>query len=71
MPELKISKSLMKELEKISKNNDDIEDVIWDLIEDRMELSDSTKKRIVQAQKEIKKGKYKSLEQVKKELEVK
>jgi len=44
------------------------EDILWDLLEDTMELSEETKKHIKQAQKEIKEGKYKTLEQVEKEL---
>ena len=42
------------------------EDIIWDLIEDRMELSEETKKNIVQSEKEIKEGKTTSLEEIKK-----
>ncbi|MBU2634281.1 MAG: hypothetical protein KJ674_03480 [Nanoarchaeota archaeon] len=44
------------------------DEVIWDLIEDTMELSEETKKHIKQSQKEIKEGKTKTLAQVKKEL---
>lgn len=42
------------------------EDIIWDLIEDRMELSEETKKNIVQSEKDIKNSKTVSLEDVKK-----
>ena len=44
------------------------EEVIWDLIEDSSEINEETKKEIEEARKEIKKGKYSTLEQVKKEL---
>ena len=44
------------------------EEVIWDLIEDTMELSEETKREIEQSRAEIKAGKCKTLEQVKKEL---
>ncbi len=49
-------------------DNESYEDIIWDLLEDSMELSEETKKNILQAQKEIKEGKGKSIEQVRKEL---
>ena len=44
------------------------EEVIWDLVEDTIELDDETKKELAQARKEIKEGKYHTLEEVKKEL---
>ena len=66
---IQISEDLKKELQrrKIHKN-DTYEDVLWDLVEDTMELSEETKKDIKQAEKEIKAGRVKTLEQVKKEL---
>ena len=48
--------------------NETYEDVIWDLLEDSMELSEETKKRIKIAEKEIKEGKVVTHEQLKKEL---
>jgi len=44
------------------------EEVIWDLIEDSMELSEETKRHIKQSEKEIKEGKVHTLEEVEKEL---
>ena len=44
------------------------EDVILDMLEDSMELSEETKKNIMQSEKEIKEGKIKTLEQIRKEL---
>ena len=44
------------------------EDVIWDILEDTMELSEETKKHIEQSKKEIKEGKVHTHGQVKKEL---
>ena len=44
------------------------EEVIWDIIEDTTELSEETKREIEEARAEIKKGKFYTLEQVKKEL---
>lgn len=49
-------------------DHESYEEVIWDLIEDTMELSEETKRHIEQAQKEFKEGKYKTLEEVEKDL---
>lgn len=48
--------------------NESYEDVIWDMLEDSLELSEETKKNILQAEKEIREGKVKTIEQVRKEL---
>ena len=48
--------------------NESYEDVIWDMLEDSMELSEETLKDIAKARKEIKEGKGKTIEQVRKEL---
>ena len=44
------------------------EEVIWDLLEDTMELSEQTKRNIKQSEKDIKEGRVYTHEQVKKEL---
>jgi len=44
------------------------EEVIWDLLEDSMEISEDTKREIAIAEKQFKEGKTKSLSQVKREL---
>ena len=49
-------------------NKESYEEIIWDLIEDRLEFSDETKKNIEESRRQIAEGKYKTLEQVKKEL---
>lgn len=41
------------------------ESLIWDLIEDRMEFSEETKRNLLQSTKEIKEGKTISLSQIK------
>lgn len=46
------------------------EDIIWDLLEDRMELSDETKRNIEESRKEIKKGKFITLEEIKKKYKI-
>jgi len=43
------------------------EEVIWDLMEDSMELNEETKRDIERARKEMKKGNYVTLEQIEKE----
>ena len=47
---------------------DTYEDIIWDLLEDTMELSEQTLKDIEIARKEIKQGKFVTHAQLKKEL---
>ncbi len=48
--------------------NESYEEIIWDLIDDRKELSDETKKNIAEAEEDIKAGRIISHEQLKKEL---
>jgi predicted transcriptional regulator len=66
---IQISEDLKEKLSdrKISKK-DTYEEIIWDLLEDTMELNEQTKKEIEIARKEIKEGKFYTHEQVKKEL---
>ena len=66
---IQISKGLLDKL-KLMKMHDkeSYEDLIWDLIEDRMELSEQTKRNIAQSKKEIAEGKTISLEEVRKKL---
>jgi len=49
-------------------NKDRYEDVIWDLLEDTMELNEQTKKEISIARKEFKEGKVTTHSELKKEL---
>ena len=42
------------------------EEVIWDLIEDTLEINEQTKKELEEARQEIRKGRFHTLEQVKK-----
>lgn len=44
------------------------EEVIWDLVEDTIELSEETKRDIEQARADIKAGKFYTHEQVKKKF---
>ena len=54
-------------LRKIS-NKDSYEDVIWDLLEDTLELNEQTKKEIEISRKEIAEGKFITHAELKKEL---
>ena len=66
---IQVSEKLKEKLEKRKlHDSESYEDIIWDLLEDSMELSEETKKNILQSQKELRGGKGKTLEQVRKEL---
>jgi predicted CopG family antitoxin len=68
---IQISKELLGKLQKMKMHaKESYEDIIWDLLEDRMELSEETKRDLAQYEKDKKAGKlkFKTLEQVKEEL---
>ncbi len=66
---IQISKDLQKELAKRKMfERESYEEIIWDLIEDTKELSAETKAAIEKARSEIKRGKFVTHEQLKKEL---
>jgi len=66
---IQISEKLQSKLtEKKLFNRETYEEVIWDLIEDTMELNQETKKEIAQAREEFKQGKFSTLEEIEKEL---
>ena len=66
---IQVSEDLRKELQKRKiHNNDTYEEIIWDLLEDTMELSEATKKEIMKSEEDIRSGRTKTLEQIKKEL---
>ena len=65
---IQISEKLQNELaEKRMFDRETYEEIIWDLIEDNMELNAETKKEIEKARSEIKAGKFYKLSEVKKE----
>ena len=68
---IQISKELLGKL-KVMKihNKESYEDIIWDLIEDRMEFSEETKKNIAQSEKDFREGKTISLEEIKKKYKI-
>ena len=66
---ISISRELLSKLkERKMYDKESYEEVIWDALEDSMELSEETKKRIKIAEEEITAGRIYSLEEVKKEL---
>lgn len=69
---IQISRELQEKLEarKISER-ESYEEVITDLLEDTMELSEETKKDLRQSEKDIKEGRVYTLEQIKKEFGLK
>ncbi len=66
---IQVSEELAKELKKRKMHaKESYEDVIWDLLEDTMELSEETLKNIEEAKKDIAKGRVYTHEQIKKEM---
>ncbi len=66
---VKISEKLKKRLENMKMTKDEsYENVIEDLIEDHLEINPEFRKSIEIAEKEMKRGKRTSLEQIKKGL---
>ena len=69
---IQISKELLKELKSMKMHDkESYEDIIWDLIEDRLEFSEETKKTIKEYEKDVKEGnfnKFTSFENVKRKL---
>ncbi|MDP3698410.1 MAG: hypothetical protein Q8R47_02385 [Nanoarchaeota archaeon] len=69
---IQVSRDLLETLQKRKLyNKESYEEVIWDLVEDSMELSEETKRDIEKARAEIKAGKFYTHEQVKKRLGLK
>lgn len=68
---IQVSNELMETLkERKMYDKESYEDIIWDLLEDSMELSEETKKQIKIAEKQIREGKTVTHEQLKKELDL-
>ena len=68
---IQISKNLLEKLQLMKMHNkESYEDIIWDLIEDRMELSEETRTNISISERQIKEGKTISLEELKKKLKL-
>jgi predicted transcriptional regulator len=68
---IQVSKNLREELQKRKLyDRESYEEVIWDLIEDSMELSEETKRNIAESEKDIKEGRVHKWEDVKKRLKI-
>ena len=66
---IQVSEGLVQQLkEKKLYGKETYEEVIMDLLEDTLEISEQTKQELAQARTEIKAGKVHSFEKVKKEL---
>lgn len=66
---IQVSKELMEALKNRKRyDKESYEAIIWDLLEDSMELSEETKKHIKLAEEDIKAGRIYSHEEIKKEL---
>ena len=66
---IQVSERLQEKLRKRKLyDSESYETIIWDLLEDTMELSEETKKNILKSEKEIREGKTKTIEQIRKEL---
>ena len=64
---IQVSRNLLQKLKQMKQyDKETYEEIIWDLLEDRMEFSEETKKNIEQSRKEIAEGKTISLEEVRK-----
>jgi predicted transcriptional regulator len=69
---IQVSEKLKKELSKKKfSNRETYENIIWDLLEDTIELNERTKKELEESREEISAGKAYTLGQVKKELKIK
>lgn len=68
---IQISKDLLEQLKmrKLSEK-ESYESIIWDLLEDTMELSKETKKSIDEARQEAREGKVHSWEDIKREIKL-
>ena len=68
---IQITENLQQELtNKKAFDRETYEEVIWDLIEDTMELNEQTKKDIAESRAEVKAGKIHTISQIKKELKL-
>ena len=68
---IQISEELLKTLKKRKMNDkESYENIIWDLLEDTMELSEETKREMEISRQQIRDGKVHNWEDIKKELKL-
>lgn len=66
---IQISDGLLEKLKSMKiHEKESYEDIIWDLLEDKMELSDKTKKHIEKSLKDYAEGKFVTLQQLEKKI---
>ena len=66
---IQVSGQLIETLKKRKQyDRESYEEVIWDLVEDTMEINEETKREIERARADIRAGKFYTHEQVKKKL---
>ena len=66
---IQVSRELLDKLAKMKiYNKESYEEVIWDMIEDRLELSEETKKDIEASREDIKTGRTIPLERLKNKI---
>jgi predicted transcriptional regulator len=66
---IQVSEKLVDELKNRKMyDKESYEEIIWDLLEDSMELSEETKRNIKEAEEDIRKGRVHTHEEVKREL---
>lgn len=64
---IQISEELQTELNQMKLfDRETYEDVLWNLVEDRKELGEETKRELEKAREDYKKGNFSTLEEVKK-----
>jgi len=64
---IQISRNLLEKLARMKMHEkESYESVIWDLMEDRMEFSEQTKRNLLQSEKEVKEGRTVSIEDIRK-----
>tara|TARA_Y100000310_G_C20641612_1_gene794268 strand:+ start:972 stop:1196 length:225 start_codon:yes stop_codon:yes gene_type:complete len=68
---IQIGEDLLNKLKSLKLHEKESYDsLIWDLIEDRMELSDETKKKVDLAEEDIRKGRVHKWEDIKEEFKI-
>jgi len=68
---IQVSRDLLTELkDRKMYDKESYEDIIWDLLEDGLELSEQTKKHIEESERDFKEGRTHTLAEVEKRLEL-
>jgi predicted CopG family antitoxin len=68
---IQISEELLEKLRRMKMHEkESYEDIIMDLIEDRLEISEETKRDIEEARKDVREGRITKWEDIKKELKL-